>query len=533
MAISSNLENNDYELVHFYQVDKNQSLQNNIKDSIKKALEPTHYIASLRNACFPGSKNITIHRLDNARNIFKSYGGQFVSIATFDKHTFLDGCYIDTHAFKQSLIKKGCRFEERNGAQVLILPRDLERAYEILQEMKIPPEDIQVVKKNSLEDSEQFQYFLHRRHPADAYTIDFYRFIVQNGGSIDYQSNRVLFPKDPEKIYKILYLQKKSLNDFEKEPIYFKIPTYYEISISLHVKAQASSVNKMAKEIVTVEKGGNVIAVPLGGNGMVYEQDRQRIFQILLMGQSLLAYNPRGYGYSQGVPSEMGFYDDVDAAFQYAKTLGFMDIIFWGYCQGAGAASYAASKHGGDHVHLVIDRAATQVTDITDPLIEENISQPILQYPAKQMVALAAPSYKNAERLENMKGSLLLVHAKEDELINKKSRQKFRQKAIEHISKDKRTIAATNKGHNDTWDSKIYGIAASHFSKQGLVRAFIVKEEKHFNYQPPSVIQDDYMENLPPPQLHNPLPPDPLNNNHNQAENEDDFVFVGAPPLGK
>ena len=84
----------------------------------------------------------------------------------------------------------------------------------------------------------------------------------------------------------------------------------------------------------------------------------------MALGLNLLAFDYRGYGESEGAPSEAGLYRDADAAYRYLRdTLGVPPdrIVIFGHSLGSAVAVELAARVPA--AGLILDGALTSVAD--------------------------------------------------------------------------------------------------------------------------------------------------------------------------
>ena len=132
------------------------------------------------------------------------------------------------------------------------------------------------------------------------------------------------------------------------------------------------------------------------------------------LGLSTLLFDYRGYGKSEGKPTEEGTYADVEAVWQYLtqeKQIPPQKIIIYGESLGGAIASYLAEKTtqpdgknsaGG----LVLASTFTSISDRASEL-----------YPFLPIRWLSRFSYNSIDRLPNIKIPVLLIHSTDDEII--------------------------------------------------------------------------------------------------------------------
>jgi pimeloyl-ACP methyl ester carboxylesterase len=88
------------------------------------------------------------------------------------------------------------------------------------------------------------------------------------------------------------------------------------------------------------------LAIYFHGNGASLPGRTERIRELNRLGLSVLAVEYRGFGATAGQPGESGFSRDADAAYAYARSLGFNSdtIILYGESLGTGVATALAAR---------------------------------------------------------------------------------------------------------------------------------------------------------------------------------------------
>jgi uncharacterized protein len=133
--------------------------------------------------------------------------------------------------------------------------------------------------------------------------------------------------------------------------------------------------------------------------------DHVKLFRSLGLGVFLLDY--RGYGLSDGSPSESGTYADAKAAWQYLteeKKVSPAQIIFYGHSLGGGVASGLAVEYS--PAKLILEGTFTSVPDVAAEI-----------YPYLPVRMLAHIKYPNQERIRQLHMPLLIIHSVDDEVI--------------------------------------------------------------------------------------------------------------------
>ncbi len=126
----------------------------------------------------------------------------------------------------------------------------------------------------------------------------------------------------------------------------------------------------------------------------------------LATGVSLFTFDYRGYGRSEGRPSEQGTYDDTHAAYQWLKQKGFVpqNIIAVGESLGGGIASELVLKEptGG----LILQSTYTSVPDLGAEI-----------FPWLPVRLIGSIKYDTVNRLPQIKVPLLIMHSRLDTII--------------------------------------------------------------------------------------------------------------------
>lgn len=125
------------------------------------------------------------------------------------------------------------------------------------------------------------------------------------------------------------------------------------------------------------------------------------------LGLSVLIFDYRGYGRSQGSPSEAGTYADAEAAWRYLVTerrIAPQRIILFGRSLGAAVATRLATSHR--PAALIIESAFTSAPDIATEL-----------YPWLPARLLSRLHYNTLAAVKQISCPLLVIHSRQDEII--------------------------------------------------------------------------------------------------------------------
>lgn len=181
------------------------------------------------------------------------------------------------------------------------------------------------------------------------------------------------------------------------------------------------------------EKGAGVVFVCHGNAGTIANRlDLATAF--LNMGFSVLLFDYRGYGRSDGQPSEEGTYRDAEAAYDYLRRdRGFAprEIIVYGESLGAAVSVELARRR--EVAALVLESAFLSIPDIGAKA-----------YPLLPVKWLARIRYDNRAKIASIRAPVLLIHSPQDEIVPIEHGRTL----FELVSAEKQLLE-TRGGHND------------------------------------------------------------------------------------
>jgi len=175
------------------------------------------------------------------------------------------------------------------------------------------------------------------------------------------------------------------------------------------VTVTASDSVRLVSWAMPVDEGsGYWLLICHGNGGNISEAGRPYHYAGLrALGLSLFAFDYRGYGESEGAPSEDGLYRDADAAYRYLRdTLGVPPerIVMFGHSLGSAVAVELAGRVPA--AGLILDGALTSVVDRAQEL-----------FPYAPVRWIAASRYPSIERVGDLTLPKLFLHARTDEVI--------------------------------------------------------------------------------------------------------------------
>ena len=155
------------------------------------------------------------------------------------------------------------------------------------------------------------------------------------------------------------------------------------------------------------------------GNGGNISHRIEKISMLHKLGLNVFIIDYRGYGKSQGRPSEKGLYMDAEAAYTYLIEKGIKPdkIILYGESLGAAVAVDLALKKGVKA--LITENAFTSVKDMTKII-----------YPFLPAFILES-RYDSTVKLRDIDVPKLIIHSSDDEIVPFRLGRKFFEAAAE------------------------------------------------------------------------------------------------------
>lgn len=143
------------------------------------------------------------------------------------------------------------------------------------------------------------------------------------------------------------------------------------------------------------------------GNAGNISQRLDTIEMFRSIGLSVFVIDYRGYGRSEGSPSETGTYQDAEAAWQFLindRDIAADEIIIFGRSLGGAVAAWLANKTKPGAV--ILESTFTSVNDMARQF-----------YPYLPTRWLMRIKYPTIERIGGINSPLLLIHSSDDEII--------------------------------------------------------------------------------------------------------------------
>ena len=155
------------------------------------------------------------------------------------------------------------------------------------------------------------------------------------------------------------------------------------------------------------------------------------------LGVNIFLFDYRGYGLSEGRPSEKGTYRDALGAVTYLASRQDIDprrVLYFGRSLGAAVAVWLAAQH--QPYGLILESPFASVKDMAK-----------LAFPRLPLYLLIRNKYDSLARIGKLSCPLLILHGDRDEVIPLSQGRKLYDAAKE----PKRFYVITGAAHNDTY----------------------------------------------------------------------------------
>ena len=124
-------------------------------------------------------------------------------------------------------------------------------------------------------------------------------------------------------------------------------------------------------------------------------------------GLNVFAYDYRGYGRSEGTPTENGLYKDARAAYARALELDGVDsnkIVLWGFSLGGAVSVRNALQHR--PAGIILESAFTSLHDLGQ-----------IHYPSVVVSLLLHTRFSTIEEIPKIQTPILFIHGTMDEIV--------------------------------------------------------------------------------------------------------------------
>lgn len=388
--LSSNKKTIDFEAVYNFGNESEQIKPKNIfLESINSAVT-----RPLKSIIFPGAaliiKDIIIDskRVEKATQQLLNLGGQQLNLKTPDGEV-IDSMYMDTKGFKEYLEKYCDLIENENDDGT------------ISQMMTLKPEYCERVIKT---DPDKFTLMAPLPSPE-----------VKE------------FLKTVEGLFSIV---QDNLLHQEKQ-----------------IRGLTIDLGRIPKTLLKKDADGSSPTVLIaGGAGMSYALFKEMAVTYLMRGINVMMVDYRGYGKSEGSPTDNKLKLDLETAYQYLikeKHVENKQLLLHGYCLGGAPTTDLAARRPG--VNIVLDRTFANFTD----LVKERL--PVIKSIVHRIMPIII-NFNNAENVKKIEGKINFVFAEEDQVIPKSQNEKL----VDNVPETSESHVMNVKGgHTEAW-TKLY-----------------------------------------------------------------------------
>jgi len=177
---------------------------------------------------------------------------------------------------------------------------------------------------------------------------------------------------------------------------------------------------------------------------------------------NILLVSYRGYGQSEGSPSEHGLICDAEAALNFIyerKDINHDKVFVFGRSLGGAVALRLATLHSNKIKGVIVENTFTSVPDMIDVVL------PYLKY----FKFLSRNKWRNIDRIKELKSNfpIMFVSGMQDELVPPHMMQTL----IDNCSSNDKTVVRFEDGtHNNTWMCLGYYRAIAKFIYRENVR---------------------------------------------------------------
>ena len=178
---------------------------------------------------------------------------------------------------------------------------------------------------------------------------------------------------------------------------------------------------------------GMPVVIYFQGNGGGLDLRAERFRKLTADGTGLVALNYRGYGGSEGKPTEAGIILDAKAAYDFAaERYGADRIVLWGELLGTGVAVALAAEK--PVARVILESPYTSIADVAASI-----------YWFVPVRLLIKDSFRSDQRIAKVTAPVLVVHGERDNIVP----ITFGERLYELIPGPKQFIRLPNAGHND------------------------------------------------------------------------------------
>lgn len=182
-----------------------------------------------------------------------------------------------------------------------------------------------------------------------------------------------------------------------------------------------------------IPKENAPLIIHCNGNGGNLS-DRAFKFSLLnSLGFAVVGFDYRGYGKSEGKPSEDGFYKDLRSVVSFCENKGYKKkgIILYGESIGGAVALQVATEN--NFAALVLESTFTSLNDMAR-----------VYYKLFPTSILLKSNFDNISKIDKIHFPIVIMHSKEDEIV-----PYYMGKSLFEKANEPKIFLELSKGHND------------------------------------------------------------------------------------
>lgn len=170
------------------------------------------------------------------------------------------------------------------------------------------------------------------------------------------------------------------------------------------------------------------------GNAGAVSNRAYRFRDLMAHGYGVFVLGYPGYGGNAGQPSESGFHEASQMAYDYLRASGIEsdDIVLYGESIGSGVAVQLAARV--EAKGLILEAPMSSAVDVAR-----------VHYPMLLASFLLRDSYQSVDHIEHIDMPLLVIHGEKDAIIP----LRLGQKLVEHAVEPKKLVVIGGAGHNN------------------------------------------------------------------------------------
>jgi len=267
---------------------------------------------------------------------FSVLGGESVQMIAAD-NTKLDGMFLNAQSFRKTLKNAGCELVTLTTTEQIKQKDVIKFNEKKIQMISLPAE-----KYNTPEGKE----VLDALKKLKAYSDDPNE--PSAGWSLVRDGDNYLFVRSDD-------LPVKTNVNNHPVFLYRTEGDFPNVKTIWHLRSESPGIKEKNTSKIDDNLPPSGTLILSSGNAGFYEQHKAEAMSYLFRNMNVVLFNFRGYGESEGDPTEKGLKLDMEAAYQMAKEKsGHQDkkILFKALCMSGGPAAYVAAKHPDTNIFL-------------------------------------------------------------------------------------------------------------------------------------------------------------------------------------